>query len=65
MNFEHNHHDSQALTHLVNYAASHTHLNGGREWVNLVDGLRQYPDPQTLKPVQMWMAANYSPVEQN
>lgn len=57
--------DKAAIQHLVSYTKHHNTRNGGREWVNTVDGLKQYPDMRDLKMCQLYMIAAYAPVNES
>lgn len=57
--------DPTAIRNLCIYAQAKTAPNGGREWINTVDGVKQYPDMRELKDMPRYIAVNYAPVEPN
>lgn len=57
--------DPTTTRNLCIYAQAKTAPNGGREWINTIDGVKQYPDLRELKDMPRFIAVNYAPVEPN
>lgn len=59
------HNDPTTVSHLCTYAQSRTEQNGGREWINRIDGVKQYPCSDNMQPIKPYMAMNYAPTHLN